>query len=378
MPDLDLGDFTHDDAVLRSRPRCRCKPDAGARRVQGPRGARSGPSRSPTTRSTRSSPCCRSVFASLQPVEDRPVRQGDFVLMDLAGSHGRQSRSRAPRPRTTWRRSGDGNLIPGFEEALEGVAARRGEEFDVTFPDDYHAEELQGEPATFERHGQGDQGEGRPRARRRSSPTDGQRVRDHRGVARRRAHAPRDGRQRGGRARVPRAAPSTAVVERRPSPCRRPWSTRRRTISTTTSSSRSASRADDGGLPRRAAEDARTRSRRSYARGPSTIVKRRLVLEADHRGRGPRGRRRRGARAHQGRRRDPAARREPARSRRLQVGQARAAARRTPNGQGGRPRRRERRAGPDRGRGRSRPKAPRRPRRRSRPASPRANEPARQ
>jgi len=44
---------------------------------------------------------------------------------------------------------GRGNLIPGFEEAL--VGAQRGEEvvFDVTFPDDYQAEELAGQPATF-------------------------------------------------------------------------------------------------------------------------------------------------------------------------------------------------------------------------------------
>ena len=41
---------------------------------------------------------------------------------------------------------GRGNLIPGFEEELEGVHARRGEVFDVTFPDDYHAEELRASP----------------------------------------------------------------------------------------------------------------------------------------------------------------------------------------------------------------------------------------
>ena len=44
---------------------------------------------------------------------------------------------------------GRGNLIPGFEEALEGVLHGEEKIFDVTFPDDYHAEELQGKPATF-------------------------------------------------------------------------------------------------------------------------------------------------------------------------------------------------------------------------------------
>jgi len=44
---------------------------------------------------------------------------------------------------------GRGDLVPGFEEALVGVG--RGEEttFDVTFPEDYQAEELAGQPATF-------------------------------------------------------------------------------------------------------------------------------------------------------------------------------------------------------------------------------------
>ncbi len=88
-------------------------------------------------------------FASLQPVEDRAVRHGDFVLMDLAGSadgapiEGAQANDYMAQ-------IGRGNLIPGFEEALEGVGRGERKSFDVTFPDDYHAEELQGKPATFD------------------------------------------------------------------------------------------------------------------------------------------------------------------------------------------------------------------------------------
>ncbi|PID31441.1 trigger factor [Candidatus Saccharibacteria bacterium] len=45
---------------------------------------------------------------------------------------------------------GSQTFIPGFEEALIGHKA--GQEFtiDVTFPDDYHAEDLAGKPATFD------------------------------------------------------------------------------------------------------------------------------------------------------------------------------------------------------------------------------------
>ena len=44
---------------------------------------------------------------------------------------------------------GRGNLIPGFEEELVGVKAGEEKSFDVTFPEDYHAEELAGQAATF-------------------------------------------------------------------------------------------------------------------------------------------------------------------------------------------------------------------------------------
>jgi trigger factor len=88
-------------------------------------------------------------FASLQPVEDRPVQQGDFVLMDLAGSKEGEPIEGA-QANDYMAQIGRGNLIPGFEEALEGVASGEKKSFDVTFPDDYHAEELQGTPATFD------------------------------------------------------------------------------------------------------------------------------------------------------------------------------------------------------------------------------------
>jgi trigger factor len=87
-------------------------------------------------------------LASLKPVEGRPVQKGDFVLMDLAGeSDGEPIEGAEANDYMT--EVGRGNLIPGFEEALEGVLQGEEKMFDVTFPDDYHAEELQGQPATF-------------------------------------------------------------------------------------------------------------------------------------------------------------------------------------------------------------------------------------
>ena len=87
-------------------------------------------------------------LASLQPVEDRAVQTGDFVLMDLAGSRDGEPIEGA-QGKDQMYEVGRGNLIPGFEEELVGVKAGEEKSFDIIFPEDYHAEELAGQPATF-------------------------------------------------------------------------------------------------------------------------------------------------------------------------------------------------------------------------------------
>lgn len=47
---------------------------------------------------------------------------------------------------------GAGNMIPGFEEQLVGVSAGDNVEVKVTFPEDYHVDDLKGKEATFETH----------------------------------------------------------------------------------------------------------------------------------------------------------------------------------------------------------------------------------
>jgi trigger factor len=87
-------------------------------------------------------------LASLQPVEDRAVRTGDFVLMDLSGSRDGQPIEGA-QGKDQMYEIGRGNLLPGFEEELMGVKAGEEKAFDITFPEDYHAEDLAGQTATF-------------------------------------------------------------------------------------------------------------------------------------------------------------------------------------------------------------------------------------
>jgi trigger factor len=89
----------------------------------------------------------RESLASLDTVE-RPAGQGDFVVVDFAGSidgepfEGGEARGHLVE-------LGSGRLIPGFEEQLDGIAAGDEREVKVTFPDDYQAEHLAGKDAVF-------------------------------------------------------------------------------------------------------------------------------------------------------------------------------------------------------------------------------------
>ena len=87
-------------------------------------------------------------LASLQPVEDRPIQTGDFVLMDLSGSRDGELIEGA-QGKDQMYEVGRGNLIPGFEEELVGLKAGDEKSFAITFPEDYHAEDLAGAEARF-------------------------------------------------------------------------------------------------------------------------------------------------------------------------------------------------------------------------------------
>jgi trigger factor len=87
-------------------------------------------------------------LASLQPVEDRAVQMGDFVLMDLSGSRDGQPIDGA-QGKDQMYEVGRGDLVPGFEDELVGLTAGEEKSFDITFPDDYHAEGLAGQDARF-------------------------------------------------------------------------------------------------------------------------------------------------------------------------------------------------------------------------------------
>ncbi|MFG6119003.1 trigger factor [Thalassobacillus sp. B23F22_16] len=86
--------------------------------------------------------------AELVVKEDAEVEEGDTVVMDFEGFVDGEAFEGGQADNYSLE-IGSGSFIPGFEEQLQGKKA--GEEVDVvvTFPEEYHAEELAGKEATF-------------------------------------------------------------------------------------------------------------------------------------------------------------------------------------------------------------------------------------
>ncbi len=81
-------------------------------------------------------------------IDDRPVENGDLIRLDYEGTISGEpfdGGKGTDYPLTI----GSNSFIPGFEEQL--IGSRIGEDRDivVTFPEDYHAEELRGKVAVF-------------------------------------------------------------------------------------------------------------------------------------------------------------------------------------------------------------------------------------
>ncbi len=90
----------------------------------------------------------REKNARVTDIDDRGVEKGDMIKLDFEGSvdgvpfEGGQSKDY---PLTI----GSGSFIPGFEDQLIGAKIGEDVEVNVTFPEDYHAEDLKGKAAVF-------------------------------------------------------------------------------------------------------------------------------------------------------------------------------------------------------------------------------------
>jgi trigger factor len=89
----------------------------------------------------------REGFARLEPVE-RAAAEGDALLVDFEGTIDGEA-FEGGKANDYLLELGGGQLIEGFEAQLAGGAAGDEREVKVTFPGDYHAEQLAGKDAVF-------------------------------------------------------------------------------------------------------------------------------------------------------------------------------------------------------------------------------------
>jgi len=86
--------------------------------------------------------------AELVVKEEGTAENGDTVVIDFEGFVDGEA-FEGGKAENHSLELGTGSFIPGFEEQLVGVAAGESKEVEVTFPEEYHAAELAGKPATF-------------------------------------------------------------------------------------------------------------------------------------------------------------------------------------------------------------------------------------
>ncbi|RKD75684.1 trigger factor [Sinobaca qinghaiensis] len=90
----------------------------------------------------------REKQADLAVVEDGEVQEGDTAILDFEGFvdgepfEGGQAENHSLE-------IGSGQFIPGFEEQLIGLKPGAEQDVEVTFPEEYHAEDLAGKKAVF-------------------------------------------------------------------------------------------------------------------------------------------------------------------------------------------------------------------------------------
>lgn len=86
--------------------------------------------------------------ARIVEVEDRAAKDGDILVIDYSGSvDGEEFEGGTAKNQTI--EIGSDTFIPGFEEQLIGLNKDDEKDVKVTFPEEYHSEELEGKDAIF-------------------------------------------------------------------------------------------------------------------------------------------------------------------------------------------------------------------------------------
>ncbi|HAA6342576.1 TPA_asm: trigger factor [Listeria monocytogenes] len=86
--------------------------------------------------------------AELVVKEDAPAENGDTVILDFEGFKDGVA-FEGGKAENHSLELGSGQFIPGFEEKLVGLKAGDEADIELTFPEEYHAEDLAGQPVVF-------------------------------------------------------------------------------------------------------------------------------------------------------------------------------------------------------------------------------------
>jgi trigger factor len=146
-PDLDVGDLPSEGKPLSFSIEIGVRPKATLGEYKGLEVGRREPEADEDAVNAELERL-RERFATLETVE-RPAENGDHVVIDYVGRLDGE-----PFPggegRDQLLELGSGRLIPGFEEQLVGASAGDERVVEVTFPEDYGAQELAGKAARFD------------------------------------------------------------------------------------------------------------------------------------------------------------------------------------------------------------------------------------
>lgn len=89
-----------------------------------------------------------SQYRTMEPA-DRAAEEGDQVTMDFVGNGPDGAELQGTRSVDYQVVIGSKTLLPGFEDGLKGLKKGDKKDISLTFPEKYHAEQLQGKPVTF-------------------------------------------------------------------------------------------------------------------------------------------------------------------------------------------------------------------------------------
>jgi trigger factor len=91
----------------------------------------------------------RQMFATMEEIkDDRPTVNGDFVVIDFAGSLNGEL-SKELKAEDYYLEIGSQRFVPGFEEQLIGMKNGETKSINVVFPEDYHEKKFAGKEIIF-------------------------------------------------------------------------------------------------------------------------------------------------------------------------------------------------------------------------------------